>query len=180
MKTDIDIIGFYRQEQRRIHTGLREAVQALTSDEWHFLLPGTGNHIAFTFLHCVRTEDNVFRFILRGRPPIWNAKKWYESLGLPERIQGTGLSTDEARHLIVNDPPLLLQYAEQVWQDSEIYLASITDGGVALANRIITVNPLGNMPALQVIGQVCISHFFLHLGEIYALLGAQGKTVISI
>lgn len=173
----MDIISFYRQEQRRVHVALQEAVHELTTDEWHFLLPGAGNHIAFTFLHCIRTEDNVYRFILQGRPPIWNEDKWHEILHLPERLQGTSMSIADARRIFIHEPASLLQYAEQVWRDGETYLSSIQDGGSALADRIIHVNPLGNMPALQVIGQVCISDLFIHLGEIHTLLGAQGKKV---
>jgi len=68
-----------------------------------------------------------------------------------------------------------MQYVEQVWQEFEQYLASISDGGAELSERIVTVRPLGNMPAIMVIGQVCITHCFIHLGEIATLLGELGK-----
>jgi hypothetical protein len=56
-----------------------------------------------------------------------------------------------------------------------INLAGITDGGAELSERIVTVKPLGEMPAIQTIGQVCISHLFIHLGEIALLRGTMGK-----
>ncbi|GHO44279.1 DinB family protein [Ktedonospora formicarum] len=170
-----NVIDFYQQEQRRIHGELREAVEKLSFNEWHFLPSNNSKHIAFIFLHSVRTEDNVLRFILQGRPPIWDAEKWFTRLNLPERLQGNEATPTDARRITIKDPSLLLQYAERVWQHSEAYLASITDGGLAQAERIITVHPLGNIPALQVIGQVCISNMFKHLGEINMLLNAQGK-----
>jgi hypothetical protein len=37
------------------------------------------------------------------------------------------------------------------------------------------VKPLGDMPAIQTIGQVCISHLFIHYGEIAQLLGSMEK-----
>jgi hypothetical protein len=68
-----------------------------------------------------------------------------------------------------------LQYAEQVWQEFEEYLASVTDGGAELSERMVTVKPIGTIPAIIAIGRICITHLYTHLGEIAALLGAQGK-----
>jgi hypothetical protein len=171
----MNIIDFYRREQKRLHEGLRSSVSGLTLAEWHYTMPGTGNHIAFLMWHCVRTEDNILRFILQGRPPLWNEEHWSERLGLPPRVQGTGMETAEAQTLHIADPSLFMQYVEQVWREYEEYLASITDGGAELAEQIVKIKPVGTLPALQAIGQVCISHLFTHLGEITLLLGAQGK-----
>jgi len=176
----MNIIDFFRIEQKRLHAELRSSVRDLTVDEWHYIVPGTCNHIAFLMWHCVRTQDNILRFILQGRPPIWNEGNWHERLKLPSRVQGTGMVTDEAHSLHIADPALFMQYAEEVWQEYEAYLASISDGGAELGERIVKVKPLGEMPALRAIGQVCISHLFTHLGEIAALLGAQGKKGLSL
>jgi hypothetical protein len=171
----MDIIDFYRKEQKRLHEGLRSSVDGLTLDEWHYIIPGTGNHIAFLMWHGARTEDNILRFILQGRTPIWNEENWPERLALPPRVQGTGMATAEAQTLHIADPALFMQYVEQVWREYEVYLALISDGGAELAERMVKIKPLGTLPALQAIGQVCISHLFIHLGEITLLLGAQGK-----
>ncbi len=171
----MDIIDFYRREQRRLHQGLQEAVSDLTPEEWNYLGEGTGNSIAFLMWHSVRTEDNILRFILQGRPTIWQEGSWHERLGLPPRVQGTGMATSEARSFHIADPALFMQYAQQVWQEYEDYLASVDDGGKALSERVVTVKPLGEMPAIQSIGQVCISHLFMHYGEIALLRGMLGK-----
>lgn len=171
----MNIVDFFIAEQKRLHHEFRSIVDHLTLDEWHYALPGTTNHIAFMFMHSVRTEDNVLRYILQGRNPIWNEGNWHERLNLPARFQGTGMATEQAQAIRISDPALFLQYTDQVWQEFEQYLASIQDGGAALSERIVTVKPLGDMPAIQVIGQVCISHLFMHLGEISQVIGAQGK-----
>ncbi|MBO0778550.1 MAG: DinB family protein [Ktedonobacteraceae bacterium] len=171
----MNIIDFLRLEQKRLHDSLRESVSNLNAEEWHYTLPGIGNHIAFLMLHCVRTEDNLLRYILQGRQPIWNEELWHERLNLPPRIQGTGVPNEEARALHIADTTLFMQYAGRVWSEYEAYLATIEDGGVELSARIVKVKPLGEMPAIHAIGQVCISHLFTHLGEISLLLGAQGK-----
>lgn len=68
-----------------------------------------------------------------------------------------------------------MQYAEEVWREYEEYLAGITDGGAELSARIVTVRPLGEMPAILTIGQVCISHLFTHVDEMAAIRGTLGK-----
>lgn len=171
----MNIIDFFRAEQKRLHQEMRNCISDLTPEEWHYALGGSTNSISFVVWHCVRTEDNILRFILQGRPPIWNEGNWHERLGLPPRVQGTGMATEEARAFHIADTGLFMQYVEEVWREYEAYLAGITDGGAALSERIVTVKPLGEMPAIRAIGQVCISHLFIHYGEISAILGAMGK-----
>ena len=171
----MDIIDFYRLEQKRVHDWMRRGISGLTPDEWHHTVEGRGNSIAFLVWHCARTEDNILRFILQGRPTIWMDGNWHERLGLPPRVQGTGMATEEARTLYIADPKLFMEYVEEVWREFEVYLAAISDGGAELSERAVTVKPLGDMPAVQAIGQVCITHLYLHLGEIASLLGTMGK-----
>lgn len=171
----MNIIEFFRVEQKRLHSWLRDAVGDLTPEEWNRTGPGTVDNIAFLMWHCVRTEDGIMRFILQGRAPIWNEENWHERLGLPPRVQGTGMATEEARAFRIHDPALFMQYAEKVWSAYEDYLASITDGGAELSERVVMVKPLGEMRAIQVIGQVCLTHLFTHYGEIAHIRGELGK-----
>lgn len=176
----MDIIDFYRHEQKRLHDEMRRGVSDLTPEEWNHTIKGRGNSIAFLVWHCARTEDNILRFILQGRQTIWAEGNWHERLHLPPRVQGTGMATEEARAFHLAHPALFLQYANEVWQEYELYLAGITDGGAALSQRTVTVKPLGEMPAILAIGQVCISHCFIHLGEISLLRGTLGKRGLSL
>ena len=171
----MDIIDFYRLEQKRVHNWMRRSISDLTPEEWNRTVEGVGNNIAFLVWHCVRTEDNILRFILQKRPTIWADGNWHERLGLPPRVQGTGMTTAEARSLSIAEPALFMEYVEEVWREFAAYLADISDGGAELSTRIVTVKPLGDMPAIQTIGQVCISHLFIHYGEIALLLGTMGK-----
>lgn len=171
----MDIISFLRHEQKRLHAWMREAVSDLTVEEWNTVPAGNGNSIAFLFWHAVRTEDNILRFILQRRPPLWNEGNWHERLNLPARVQGTGMKTEEAQAFHINDPELFLVYTEEVWREYETYLAGITDGGAELSARVVTVKPLGEMPAILSIGQVCISHLFTHYGEISLIRGQFNK-----
>ena len=176
----MDIIDFFRIEQTRLHQWTRIALEDLTPEEWHYSIGRTTNSIAFLFWHSVRTEDNILRFILQGRPTIWAEGNWHEQLQLPPRVQGTGMAHEEAHAFHIADTALFKQYAEQVWSEYEAYLASITDGGNALSERVVTVRPLGEMPALQAIGQVCITHLNIHYGEMALLRGAMNKKGLLI
>ncbi|MGH2482591.1 MAG: hypothetical protein ACRDHW_23335, partial [Ktedonobacteraceae bacterium] len=77
-------------------------------------------------------------------------------------------------------PELFLVYVEAVWGEYEAYLAGITDGGTELSTRMVAVRPLGEMPAILTIGQVCISHLFTHYGEISLIRGQFEKKGTSI
>ena len=176
----MNIIDFFLMEQQRLHSWMHTGVSDLTVDEWHYQGAGVANSIAFIVWHCVRTEDNILRFILQGRPPIWNEGNWHERLHLPPRVQGTGMATEEARAFHIADTALFMEYVEEVWREFETYLASISDGGKELSERVVTVKPLGNLLAIQAIGQVCISHLFIHFGEIAALKGELGKKGLPI
>lgn len=171
----MNTLEFLRHEQKRLHEWMREAVSDLTRDEWNTVPSGNGSSIAFLLWHSVRTEDNILRYILQGRAPLWNEDGWHERLNLPARAQGTGMQTEEAQAFRINDPELFLVYAEAVWGEYEAYLAGITDGGSELSSRMVTVKPLGEMPAILAIGQVCISHLFTHYGEISLLRGQFNK-----
>ncbi|HVB75621.1 MAG TPA: DinB family protein [Ktedonobacteraceae bacterium] len=176
----MDIIDFFRIEQTRLHNWTRLALEDLTPEEWHHTIGGNTNSIAFLVWHYARTEDNILRFILQGRPTIWAEGNWHERLGLPPRAQGTGMASGEARAFHIADTALFMQYVEQVWREYEDYLASIDDGGKALSQRVVTVKPLGEMPAIQAIGQICITHLNIHYGEIAVLRGTLGKKGLLI
>ncbi len=176
----MDIIEFFRIEQTRLHQWTRLSVEDLAPAEWHHTIEGNANSIGFILWHFARTEDNIMRYILQGRPTIWAEGNWHERLGLPPRAQGTGMLTEEARAFHIADTALFMQYVEQVWSEYEAYLASITDGGKALSDRVVTVKPLGEMPAIQSIGQICITHLNIHYGEIAVLRGSLGKKGLLI
>ena len=171
----MNIIDYFRAERRRLHEELRFAVNNLTTDEWHYTIPGTGNHIAFLMWHIVRTEDILVHVALQERRPIWKEYNWPERLSLPPRAQGLGMPTEDAHAVHINDPALFMEYAEQVWRASEEYLASITDGGARLSEYMITLQPLGERNGLELIGHACLSHPLMHLGEIMLLRGAMNK-----
>jgi hypothetical protein len=160
------LVEFIRAELARLHRLLDRSVADLAPEQW-YAVPGgaasTANTIAFETWHYVRTEDNIVRFILQGRPTVWMDGGWAARLGLPERVQGTGMTTADAHALRIADLDGFKQYMRDVWTSSVDYLANPDE---ATFDQPRLVKPLGEMPAIRALGQVCVTHGFTHLGEL--------------
>lgn len=160
----MNIVEFLRAELARMHEQYERALGDLTPEQWHWLPLGKGNHIAFEAWHYVRTEDNIVRFILQNRrPTVWMDGGWADKLALPPVVQGTGMSTTEAQALRIPDTTAFLAYCREVWMETMRWLVEPNEAELA---QPVVVRPLGEMPRIRALGQVCLSHGFGHLGEI--------------
>lgn len=159
-------VEFIRADLKRLHAMLDSALDELTPEQLHAVPAGhaTANTVAWGLWHYARTEDNVVRYVLQNRRPIvWAEGGYPEKLGLPPVAQGTGMSTAEAQGLRINDLKLFREYVQRVWASTEDFLATVD---AASLDRTVTIKPLGEMPAVRALGQVCLSHGFMHAGEI--------------
>ena len=159
-------LDFVRAEFARLHAVLDKNLTELTPDQLHTIPAGNAkaNHIAWNLWHVARTEDNVVRFVLQNRrPPVWGEGGYAEKLGLPPVTNGTGQSTAEAQALRLKDVKLFGEFTQKVWASTDEFLARTSAEELA---RTVTVKPLGDMPAIRALGQICVSHAFSHVGEI--------------
>lgn len=162
----MDIVQFIDAELSRLHAMLERSVADLTPEQWHAVPAGhlKANHIAFEMWHYTRTEDNIVRFILQDRrPTVWMEGGWAEKLGLPPVAQGTGMTAEDAHALRIKDTAAFAEYRKQVWASTKEWLANPDPGEF---EKVITVKPLGEMPKIRALGQVCMTHGFTHLGEL--------------
>ena len=159
-------VELIHMELTRLHTMLGKSLDGLTPEQLH-TVPGNhpkANTIAWVLWHVVRTEDNVVRFVLQNRrAPVWTEGGYAEKLGLPPVAQGTGMSSEDAHALRIKDLDLFRQYMRAVWASTDDFIAK-TDP--ATLDATITVRPLGEMPGIRALAQVCASHGMLHFGEI--------------
>ena len=171
--TTIELI---KGELTRLHKTLDASLNGLTPEQLHQVPAGhpSANTIAWGLWHYVRTEDNVVRFILQNRRAIvWAEGGYADKLGLPPVAQGTGMSTQEAQALRLKDLALFREYVAKVWASTEEYLARVDP---AALDAMVTIKPLGEMPAIRALMQVCVTHGFMHAGEIElarTLVGAR-------
>ena len=161
--TAVDLV---KHELARLHASYDTFLAQLTPEQLHQVPAGhpRANHIAWGIWHYVRTEDNVVRYILQARRPIvWAEGGYADKLGLPPVAQGTGMSTAESQALRIKDLGLFREYVSRVWASTDEYLAKVDP---ATLDTVVTIKPLGEMPAIRALAQVCISHGFTHVGEI--------------
>jgi DinB family protein len=171
-------VDFVRVELPRLHTMIDASLE-LTSEQLHAIPGGTSkaNHIAWNLWHVARTEDNVVRFVLqKRRPPVWTEGGYAEKLGLPPVAQGTGMSTAEAQALRITDLKLFGAYVRAVWASTAAFLATVDPAALDAA---VTVKPLGDMPGVRALGQICVSHAFQHVGEIDLARTLLGLPTVS-
>jgi len=159
-------VELVHMELKRLHTMLDKSLDGLTAAQLH-AVPGNhpkANTIAWVLWHVVRTEDNVVRFVLQNRrAPVWTETGYAQKLGLPPVAQGTGMSSEEAHALRIKDLDLFRQYMHGVWASTDDFVGK-TDANAL--DAMITVKPLGEMPGIRALAQVCASHGMLHFGEI--------------
>jgi len=153
-------------ELGRLHGSYDKAFDGLTPDQIHRVPAGhpKTNTIAWGVWHYVRTEDNVVRYILQNRRPIvWAEGGYADKLGLPPVAQGTGMTTQEAQALRIKDLALFREYVAKVWASTDEFLAKVDP---AALDATVTIKPLGEMPGIRALAQVCVSHGFMHVGEL--------------
>lgn len=169
---------FLHHELRRLHGLLEKGTEDLTPEEWHATPCESSNSIAWVMWHYVRTEDNIVRFILQNRrPTVWAEGNYAETLGLPPVAQGTGMSLLDAKALRIPDLDRFRAYMAATWQSTDEFLQAPDESAF---DEVITVRPLGDMPRVRALGQVCVSHGFGHLGHIDLMRSLMGKTGVGI
>jgi hypothetical protein len=159
-------LDFVRAELGRLHKMFDKDLAELTPEQLHAIPAGhaKANHIAWNLWHVARTEDNVVRFVLQNRrSPVWVEGGYAQKLALPPVTNGTGQSTAEAQALRIPDLKLFGEYAQKVWASTDDFLSKTTAEDL---DRTVTVKPLGDMPGIRALGQICVSHAFTHVGEI--------------
>ena len=153
-------------ELTRLHTMVDGLLNGLTAAQLHAVPGGhsKANTIAWGLWHYVRTEDNVVRFVLQNRrSPVWTEGGYAEKLGLPPVAQGTGMSTAEAQALRISDVGVFREYMQQVWASTDAFVSSVDPASL---EAVVTIKPLGDMPKIRALAQVCVAHGMLHVGEI--------------
>ena len=172
---------FIHADLKRLHRGLDKALVDLTPEQLHAVPGGhaKANTIAWGLWHYARTEDNVVRYVLQNRRPlVWTEGGYAEKLGLPPVAQGTGMPVAEAQALRIKDVGLFGEYMQKVWASTDEFFAT---ADAASLDKIVTIKPVGDMPAIRALGQICLTHGMTHFGEIElarTLVGAGPVTAV--
>ena len=166
-------VAFFRTAVKGFHASFRDAVKDLNAEQLHFRPLGKGNHIAFMLWHNVRTEDSVINFLVQKKPTIWNTEGWDKKFGMDPRVQGTGMTMEQAAAIRITDLGEFLKYTDtdNVFRATEAYLEIVKEEEL---EEVRELPVLGKRSLSQVIGGVILQHGSGHLGEIWYVKGLQG------
>ncbi len=139
-----------------MHALLDKAVEGMTAEQLNFRPQEGGVSGFFSLWHYVRTEDNIINFVTQGKPTVWLEGGYHETFGLPRNSQGTGMTTDEANAVQVDDVAKWHEYQGKVWAATDAYLAAMSPE--QFNERRVTIKPLGEMSLWNGIYGVCLSH----------------------
>lgn len=164
-------VQFLQYSMKNLHRAYTNAVADLTDAHVHWHPGGTANHIAFVLWHYLRTEDNIFRWVLQRRPTVWIESGWDIKYKLDSKAQGTGMSAENAAALRLDPWSEFHSYMSAVFSEADAYLAALPEEELS---KKVMVKPFGESPLLEVIDSTVLNHGYSHLGELWALKGLQG------
>jgi len=173
----VSTIDFIRSSLKQMHNTYDDAIADLTPDQMRWRANDNGHPISFILWHYVRTEDNIIQFVLQRKPTVWLEESWDQKFNLHRTAQGTGMSLADAQGLRLEPKEDFQTYMKAVWNATDAYLASADDD---FLQQKTTVKPLGEMPILNAIGNMCLTHGFTHIGEIAHLRGLQGLKGMAV
>ena len=172
MSDSINMSAHLAEFTRRLLNGTARAIEDLTVDELHFRPHDDTNSIGFDAWHIARTADNLIHFAFERDQPVWLQQGLHEAWKLPKVDQGTGMDPAEAHDLRFPEAGLLGGYVGDV---SEAIVPRIEAMDDEYLQTLTKIRPQGELPRLDIIGQVIIAHGNNHLGQINLARTLQGK-----
>ena len=171
-------LGILQRSLTSMHSLLDKAIEGMTEEQLNFRPQEGGVSPFFSLWHYVRTEDNIINWVVQQRPTVWLDGGYDQRLGLHRTSQGTGMTDEQARAVVIRDLAVWQEYQPRVWQRTADYLASL-DPEEFVARRV-TIKPLPEMSLWDGLYGICLSHGYRHIGEIeYArgVIGLGGLTI---
>ena len=112
----------------RVQEGVQEAVSGLSPEELNARLDPGANSIAWLIWHLSRVQDDHVADVA-DLEQVWLRDGWVARFELPldPRAIGYGHTSEEVAAVRVEDPQLLLDYAEAVHRQTVGYLRGLKD-----------------------------------------------------
>ncbi len=164
------IISFLRGQFELSHGILEGTMDDVSAEQAHWAPPGQALPLAAHYAHIIASEDGIINGMLKGAPPL-AATTCAGKTGLSEMPPQGFDWVQWARRVKVNLPELR-EYARVVYQNTDAYLATLSDDDLArpldLSALGVGEKTVGWMLSIQVANA---DH---HCGEISCLKGLQG------
>ncbi len=160
---------FVRTIIGEMHGAMMADVKNFTPEHLAWKPTPGANPIGFLFWYYVRTEDNIVHGLI-GKPPVWQAEKWHEKLGMDAQAQSTGFQEPEVDKVASLPLSEMIAYAEKVFAETTDHLNTLDDAGLDHAPN--PERPRRNIGMM--LRNFVVAHGWWHLGEIKYLKGMQG------
>lgn len=163
-------IAYLRAHLDSSRATLERMVADLSTEQLHWIPPGTAHPISERYAHLVVSEDTLVNGVARGGSPL-HATEWSGRTGLSD-VNVMLADLGRARALRVNAEELH-RYAAAVARATDAYLASLNESDL---ERTVDLSAFGQGTyALGTFLQTFVlSHLDNIVGEISVLRGLQG------
>lgn len=158
----------------RLMETAERALEGLSIEQLNDTHGDTINSIGFDIWHVTRTTDNAIHFVFEREEPVWLRMGLHEAWDLPKVAQGTGMDEAEAYTLRFPEPAEFARYVTAVGEAVVPRIAAMDQDYLATITKIM---PWGEIPRMEIIGQVLVAHGNGHLGRVDAArtrLGLEG------
>jgi hypothetical protein len=164
---------------RRIVRDARQVLEGTMADvtqaQADYIPPGIANPLGATYAHVVCSEDMIVQGLFRQQAPL-AAGTWTGRTGLSEAMPMPGPNWESygpwTRRVKV-DLPALRAYAEAVAEETDTWIASLTDAQLDQPLDLTGVG-LGQPNLASAIALLLANHIGTETGEIAVLKGIQG------
>lgn len=172
----MDAITLLRQQLQSAHYSMEGTMADVTPEQAHWPPAGRANPIGASYAHVITGEDLVINGMLKQAAPLF-ASSWAGKTGMSEPMPGRiGPSWAEypawTRRVRV-DLPALRAYAQAVYANTDLYLASLKPENLDTLLDMSTIG-LGMVNLAWALDNLVIGHVHDLMGEIACLKGLQG------
>jgi hypothetical protein len=142
----------------------------ITEEQANHVPEGCAQPIGELMAHILHCEDGMICQFLLKKPPLWERDGWGAKTGLPLMIDLPAAGSPRTRC----DPAALRDYGQQVFAQTDAYLASLTQGD--LDQEVdLTAAGLGKMSTAAFLLTMLLGNTYAHTGEISAIKGLMGS-----
>lgn len=158
----MDALTLLRDQAALVNSLIPQMIKNVTPELASWRMEGSvANPIGAIMLHMYEVEDRTVQ-AAQDRPSIFVSGGWAERIGVD--LDSLWTAT------VAPDLSALAAYAAEVTAASDAYLCSLAPG--AMDEEISTAQ--GSRPRAARLSLLVVLHKMNHLGDISALLGAQG------
>jgi len=166
----MDALSFARTALKNAHQAFKGTIADITTEDAHFLPPGTAHPIGARYAHLVIAEDSQIHMMLQSKLRLFETT-FKDKTGISEAMFRQSLEWARAVKI---DLPALAQYTDAVFAESEKYLNALTDADLARSIDLSAAG-YGQVPLPIFLSDFMIGHCHDVMGEISAVKGLLGK-----